>query len=123
MTLRTRSVLRATRHARLRARLRGTGVRPRLSVFRSAKHLSVQLVDDGTSRTVLGLSDAHLPKSEAPPDGTRPGVARAFALGQLLAARAREQGITTVVFDRGGYAYHGRVQAVADGARAGGLQF
>lgn len=114
---------RALRHRRLRARVHGTAERPRLSVFRSARHLAVQLVDDDAGRTLIGLTDAHV-KSEARSgeDGKR-GVARARALGKLVAEQARAKGMTTVVFDRGGYAYHGQVQAVADGARAGGLQF
>lgn len=120
----TRRDQRQIRHRRLRARLRGTPSCPRVSVFRSARHLAVQLVDDEASRTLLGLTDAHLAAAETKdvPEVMGPKVARAFALGQLLAERARGQGIATVVFDRGGYAYHGQVRAVAEGARAGGLK-
>lgn len=117
---------RQVRHHRLRARVHGTAARPRLSVFRSAKHLSVQLIDDVRARTLLGLADGHLRAAGVTPSSGKdmsPGVARAFTLGKLLAERAREQGITTVVFDRGGYEYHGQVKAVADGAREGGLVF
>lgn len=119
----TKLTQRQIRHRRLRARVRGTASRPRLSVFRSARHLMVQLVDDQDSRTILGLTDAHLARvktTDAQKNMTR-GVARAFALGHLLAGKARAKGITAVVFDRGGYAYHGQVRAVAEGARAGGL--
>lgn len=120
----SRSALRRVRHARVRARVLGTVKRPRLSVFRSAKHLAVQLIDDESSRTLLGLSEVHLGKEAQLPKGTvNPGVARAFALGKVLARRAGERGISTVVFDRGGYAYHGQVKAVAEGAREGGLKF
>lgn len=137
-------LLRSVRRRRIRARVLGTAERPRLSVFRSHRHLAVQLVDDTSGKTVLGLTDTHLARSrgtlskaehgqqrrasgeplrirEANPEGTPPGVARAHALGQLLAERAREQGITAVVFDRSGYAYAGQVRAVAEGARTGGL--
>lgn len=120
---RTKLNQRQIRHRRLRARLRGTASRPRLSVFRSARHLVVQLIDDQASRTLLGLTDRHLAslKTTDTPRAMTRGVARAFALGQLLSERAREKGITAVVFDRGGFAYHGQVRAVAEGARAGGL--
>lgn len=117
---------RQIRHRRLRARLRGSADRPRLSVFRSARHLVVQLVDDAASRTLLGLTDASQGVSAQRPSASQgektAGVARAFALGKLLAERARAQGMTRAVFDRGGYAYHGQVKAVADGAREGGLE-
>lgn len=117
-----RATGRLVRHRRLRARVHGTAQRPRLSVFRSARHLVVQLVDDGGAQTLLGLTDQHVSKGDAPKDAT-PGVARAWALGKLLAERAKGKGISRIVFDRGGYAYHGQVRAVAEGARAGGLQF
>ena len=118
----TRSIRRAERHRRLRARVHGTAARPRLSVFRSKKHLFVQIVDDDAARTLCMVHDKLLPKKIDGGEGRSPGVARAFALGTLLAKRARELGITRVVFDRGGHPYHGRVEAVADGARAGGLE-
>ena len=131
MTRASRTVLRAVRRRRIRGRLRGTASRPRLSVFRSAKHVTVQLIDDTASATLLGVSDAHLQKER----GTRKAaesseteqrnqrVSRAFALGKFVAEQASARGITAVVFDRGGYAYHGQVKAIADGARAGGLTF
>lgn len=112
--------LRGARRRRIRARVRGTATRPRLSVFRSARHLFVQLIDDAAGRTVLAVGDQHLP------EGTRTnekGAGKALALGKLLATRAQERGIRSVVFDRSGYAYAGRVKAIADGAREGGLKF
>lgn len=117
-----RSSLRKIRHRRIRARVQGTADRPRLSVFRSARHIAVQLIDDQASRTLLSVSDGQLPS--AGPAGSAQatrGVARAFAVGKLLAERARAQGIGRAVFDRSGYAYHGQVKAVAEGARAGGV--
>lgn len=132
MTRASRTVLRAVRRRRIRGRVRGTAIRPRLSVFRSARHVTVQLIDDTASATLLGVSDAHLPKergttrgaAESSDPGQRSrGVARAFALGKFIAEQASARGITAVVFDRGGYAYHGQVKAIADGARAGGLTF
>ncbi len=115
---------RRRRHRRIRARLHGTAQRPRLSVFRSKKRLFLQLVDDVSGLTLVAVHDVHLQENAGTSsDGRSGGVARAFALGKLLAVLAGERGITTVVFDRGGYAYHGRVQAVADGARAGGMTF
>jgi large subunit ribosomal protein L18 len=110
---------RVVRHER--SRVQGTARRPRLSVFRSKKHLVLQLVDDEASRTLAAVSDRQL--STAATDGRSPGEARAFVLGKLLAEKARGAGVTAAVFDRSGYAYHGRVKAIADGARAGGLVF
>ncbi len=113
---------RVVRHRRVRARIMGTAERPRISVFRSAKHLVAQVIDDRLGKTMAAASDAELEdgswKMEA---GIGRKVSAARALGKLLAERARAKGVTSVVFDRGGYAYHGRVQAVADGAREGGL--
>lgn len=120
----TRTLLRTTRHKRIRARVRGTPTRPRLSVFRSARHLTVQLIDDEASTTLVGVTDAHLPAQKTSGSGTASaGVAQAFGLGQLIAVLAKERGITRAVFDRGGYAYHGTVKAVAEGARTRGLVF
>jgi large subunit ribosomal protein L18 len=110
---------RARRHLRVRKRVRGTAGRPRLVVFRSAKHIYAQLVDDDQGRTLVGASD----RSEGVAVEGSGKVAKSFALGRLIAARAKERGVTRVVFDRGGYLYHGRVKAVADGARKGGLEF
>ncbi len=115
----SRSERRYRRHLRVRKRVSGSASRPRLVVFRSLKHIYAQLVDDGRGVVLLGVSD----RSEGiQADG--PGkVAKGKAAGKLLAEKARGQGITTVVFDRAGYRYHGRVRAVAEGAREGGLEF
>lgn len=116
--IRTRADERYRRHLRVRKKVRGTAARPRLVVFRSSKHIYAQLVDDDRRVTLVGASDRS--------DGLQveaPGkVSKGLALGQLIAAKAKAQGITRVVFDRAGYRYHGRVKAVADGARKGGLE-
>lgn len=117
--LRTREDRRYRRHLRVRGKVRGTAARPRLVVFRSAKHIYAQLVDDDRRSTLLGASD----RSAGIQVEGQGKTAKSFALGQLIAAKAKEQGIARVVFDRGGYQYHGRVKAVADGARKGGLEF
>ena len=115
----TRQERRYRRKLRIRKKVRGTAGRPRLVVYRSLKHIYAQLVDDDQGRTLLGVSDL----AEAL-EIERPGkVGRGHAVGKLLAAKAKEQGIGAVVFDRGGYPYHGRVRAVAEGAREGGLEF
>ena len=107
------------RHLRVRKKVQGTPERPRLVVFRSSKHIYAQVVDDDRGVTLLGASD----RTEGiQVDGTGK-TARSFALGRLIAAKAKGKGIAKVVFDRGGYQYHGRVKAVADGARKGGLEF
>lgn len=114
------------RARRTRAKLFGTATKPRLSVFRSNAGLFVQLIDDATSKTLVSGStkDVTTPVAQTPDGAALVGkVAVAFTLGQMLAEKAQKAGISTVVFDRGSYAYHGRVKAVADGARAGGLAF
>src|ERR1051325_5112182 len=116
---RTREERRYRRHLRVRKRVTGTPERPRLVVFRSIKHVYAQLVDDDRGATLLGVSD----DSEGLVLDGKGKVARAKAPGKLLAARAKAAGIGKVVFDRAGYRYHGRVKAVADGAREGGLEF
>jgi large subunit ribosomal protein L18 len=110
---------RRRRHFRVRRKIRGTGERPRLVVYRSLKHIYAHLVDDDRGVVLLGVAD-NSEKVEASAGGK---VARGFAVGVALAGRAKERGITRVVFDRAGYAYHGRVKAVAEGARKGGLEF
>ena len=115
----TREERRYRRHLRVRKKVAGSVERPRLVVFRSIKHIYAQLVDDNRGATILGVSDG---SEGLTLDGTSK-VAKAKAAGKLLAERAKAQGITKVVFDRSGYRYHGRVQAVADGAREGGLEF
>ena len=109
-----RQELRYRRHLRVRKRVGGTAERPRLVVFRSLKHIYAQLVDDTSNRTLATVSDHKLTgkKSE-----------RSSAVGKLIAQKAKDAGLSRVVFDRAGYRYHGRVKAVADGAREGGLEF
>jgi large subunit ribosomal protein L18 len=115
----TRREQRYRRHLRVRQKVAGTLERPRLVVFRSLKHISAQLVNDDLGVTILGVTDT---SEGIAVEGTGK-VARAKAVGKLVAERAKAAGFTSVVFDRAGYRYHGRVQAVADGARAGGLEF
>jgi large subunit ribosomal protein L18 len=115
----TRREQRYRRHLRVRQKVAGTLERPRLVVFRSLKHISAQLVNDDLGVTILGVTD----NSEGIAVEGSGKVARAKAVGKLVAEKAKAAGITSVVFDRAGYRYHGRVQAVADGARAGGLEF
>jgi len=118
-----RGLQRKRRHFRVRTKVQGSADRPRLVVFRSLKNIEGQLVDDGAGRTVLGLSTLAAELKGFKAEGKNPRVAQAFAAGKLLGEKAKAQGITAVVFDRGGYRYHGRVKAFADGARKGGLEF
>ena len=120
---RSRRLQRSRRHARVRNKVSGTAERPRLVVFRSLKNIEGQLVDDDARRTVLGVSTLASDLRGFEAEGEWPKVERAYAAGKLLGERAREQGVTSVVFDRGGYRYHGRVKAFAEGAREGGLSF
>ena len=108
---------RKARQRRIRARVSGSKGRPRLAVFRSNKHLFIQIIDDAKHVTLVSLADTDMPK------GKGKGVAGAKELGIALAKKAKEAKITKVVFDRRGYAYHGIVKAVAEGAREGGLEF
>ena len=110
---------RRRRHLRVRKKVHGTPERPRLVVFRSAKHIYAQVVDDTRGVTLVGASD----RSDGIAVEGAGKVARSLALGKLIASRAKERGIGRVVFDRGGFRYHGRIKAVADGARTGGLEF
>jgi large subunit ribosomal protein L18 len=107
------------RHARLRKKVQGTPERPRLAVKRSSRHILVQLIDDLAGHTIASASSLEADVREL--DGDK--KVRAAEVGKLVAARAREAGVTTVVFDRGGYDYHGRIAALADAAREGGLEF
>ncbi len=109
---------RARRHRRVRAKVRGTAERPRLVVFRSNRGIEAQLVDDERGRTLAAASWLALEKGFKGDKSEQ-----AAEVGKLLAASARKAGIETCVFDRGGYLYHGRVKALADGAREGGLSF
>lgn len=108
---------------RVRAKIYGTPERPRLSVFRSLKQMYAQLVDDLNRKTLASLSTLSAPVKEQSPGGKRTKGDRAKLLGKALAELARSKGIEKVVFDRNRYRYHGRVKALADGAREGGLKF
>ena len=116
-TLSTRQA-RERRHRRIRGKVAGTPERPRLAVFRSNKGIFAQLVDDQSGRTIAGASWLGVKKSFK---GTK--TEQATEVGKALAEVAKKAGIESVVFDRGGYLYHGRVKALADGAREGGLKF
>ena len=117
MAIKSKSAARARRHARLRKKISGTELRPRLVVNRSARHVFVQLVDDSKGHTVASASTLETDLRSFDGDNT----AKARKVGELVAERAKAAGIEAVVFDRGGNKYHGRVAAVADGAREGGL--
>jgi large subunit ribosomal protein L18 len=110
---------RKKRHLRIRKRLFGTAVRPRLNVFRSSKHIYAQLIDDVNGHTLAAASS--LDKELGLKNGAN--VEAATAVGALIAKKAQEKGLTEVVFDRGGYLYHGRIKALAEAAREAGLQF
>ena len=110
---------RLRRHRRVRKRIIGTSACPRLCVFRSARHIYAQLVDDTTGRTLASASSLEAAVREA----SGPKKDRAKQVGKLIAERAKAAGVGRVAFDRGGYAYHGRVASLASGAREGGLQF
>ena len=114
-----RRVARQARHARLRKNLRGTAETPRLVVHRSARHMHVQIIDDMAGHTLAAASTTEADVRALEGDKK----ARGAKVGELIAARAKEAGIETVKFDRGGYKYHGRVAALADAAREGGLKF
>ncbi len=117
MTVASASQRRLRRRRRVRAKVAGTAERPRISVFRSNRGISAQLVDDGAGRTLAAVNWVEDPLR---------GLARmeqAAEAGRLLAQRGREQGVERAVFDRGGYRYHGRVRALAEAAREGGLRF
>jgi len=114
-------VARARRRARVRRRLRGSDARPRLSVFRSGRHMYAQVITDAQGRTLLAVST--LSKDARLESGNPATVEAAKQIGLLVAKRCLEQGIRSVVFDRNGFLYHGRVRALADGAREGGLEF
>ena len=116
MTVATKPAMRLRRRRRVRAKVSGTAERPRLSVFRSNRGISAQLIDDEAGRTLVAVNWTE-------PDLRGLGrMEQAKRVGAVIAERAREAGVETVVFDRGGYRYHGRVQALADGAREAGLK-
>jgi large subunit ribosomal protein L18 len=114
----TKRQARERRHRRIRGKVAGTAERPRLAVFRSNRGIEAQLVDDEEGRTLAGASWLHLPKSFK---GSK--TEQAVEVGKLLAENAKRAGIETAVFDRGGYLFHGRVKALAEAAREGGLRF
>ena len=111
----SRDALRRKRHSRIRLRITGTTERPRLSVFRSAKYIYAQVIDDSSGRTLAAAS------SREADLGVSTGVDTARSVGKALAERAKAAGVSAVVLDRGGYQYHGRVRSLAEGAREGGL--
>jgi large subunit ribosomal protein L18 len=121
MITKDRRAPREKRHYRLRRWVRGTAARPRLAVFRSLNHIYAQVVDDETGRTLVAADSRSKEFRTGQPRGGN--VAAAKAVGTLLAERAKAAGLARVVFDRGGFKYHGRVKALADAARAGGLEF
>ncbi len=119
----SRRLQRQRRHFRVRNKIKGTAARPRLVVFRSLKNIEGQLVDDDAAVTLVGMSTLAPGLRDFKAEGQNRRVEHAFAAGKLLAEKAKSEGIDAVVFDRGGYRYHGRVKAFADGAREGGLAF
>jgi len=117
-----RSLRRKRTHRRVRARVSGTSERPRLSVYKSSKYIYAQVIDDLKGETVAQASSSE-PALRTRFEGGGDSRAAAKVIGETVAERAREKGIERVVFDRGGYIYHGRIKAVADGAREKGLEF
>ncbi|MBI2670219.1 MAG: 50S ribosomal protein L18 [Candidatus Yanofskybacteria bacterium] len=117
---------REKRHNRVRAKVRGTKETPRVSVFRSSRHVFVQIIDDATGKTLISASDI-LKVKNSMKSGTKikkeSKTARADLIGETLAKKAKDMRISKVVFDRGGYKYHGRIRALAEGLRRGGLKF
>ncbi len=113
--------LRQVRHARVRQTVIGKASCPRLSVWRGLKSITAQLIDDDQGATLATARSAEIKPAKV--EGKKGKVTIAYLVGKLLAERAQAKGITSVVFDRGGYSYHGRVEALAEGARAGGLKF
>jgi large subunit ribosomal protein L18 len=117
MTVKTKPEVRLRRRRRVRAKVRGSAARPRISVFRSNRGIFAQLIDDDSGRTLASVSWTESALRDLGP------LEQAKRAGELLAERAKAAGVESAVFDRGGYQYHGRVQALADGAREGGLAF
>ncbi len=114
--MKSRQILRKKRHLRARHKVMGTAQRPRLSIFRSLRHLYVQLIDDESGKTLLAMSDYTLEKKSD-------ALANAKMIGQEIAKMAKSKKITEIIFDKSGFSYHGQVKAVAEGARDGGLKF
>lgn len=119
MAANTKRGARQRRHARVRKKVTGTAERPRLAVFRSNRHIGAQVIDDRSGRT-LAAASTYKPSLRSGATGNKEAAAE---VGRLIADRAKAAGVTAVVFDRGGNLYHGRVAAVADAAREGGLEF
>ena len=118
----TKQEKRQVRRYRIRKKIAGAPDRPRISVYRSLNHIYAQIIDDTSGRTLAAAADT-LPEVLGKITDSKGKVARAHAVGLVLAERARAQGVTKAAFDRGGYLYHGRVKALAEGARKGGLEF
>ena len=121
MSVRTKQDIRTRLHDRIRKKIRGTPARPRLAVFRSGAHIYAQLVDDEAGQTLVAACS--LDKDVKAKQKSGGNVAAAKEVGGLIASRAKGKGIAAVVFDRGGFQYHGRIKALADAAREGGLKF
>jgi large subunit ribosomal protein L18 len=119
--LKTTRAARIRRHARVRRRVKGSSARPRLTVYRSLTHIYAQVVDDVRRRTIVAASDVESDVKSKVTGKKKADVAS--LVGALVAERAREKGVSQVVFDRGGYPFHGRVKSLAEAARAGGLSF
>jgi len=117
MRIRTNKDARNRVHLRIRKKVQGSASRPRLNIFRSLKHIYAQVIDDESGRTLVAAST----REKGQPQGAN--IQAATAIGKLVAERCKEKGIETVVFDRGGFRYHGRVKALADAAREAGLKF
>lgn len=121
MSIVSRGERRVRKHVRVRKTVAGDALRPRLNVFRSSKHIYAQIVDDVNGRTVVAASSLSKELKEQLKTGADRAAAR--AVGKLIAQKAKEKSVVKVVFDRGGYVYHGRVKELAEGAREGGLKF
>jgi large subunit ribosomal protein L18 len=121
MKIKTKEDIRTRIRSRIRKKLSGTTSRPRLAVFRSQGHIYAQVIDDDEGRTMCAASSLDKDLRSKAKRGSN--VAAAKAVGQLIATRAKEKGVDAVVFDRGGFQYHGRIKALADAAREGGLKF
>ena len=121
MAIKTKEDIRGRIRARIRKQLAGSPERPRLAVFRSQSHIYAQVIDDDSGRTLCAASSLDKELKGRMKRGSTVDAAK--AVGQLIASRAREKGVEAVVFDRGGFQYHGRIKALADAARAGGLVF
>jgi large subunit ribosomal protein L18 len=115
-------IARAKRVSRIRKKIKGTADRPRLRVFKSSKHIYAQIIDDSVGKTIAFMSTVDKAFDTVAGDG-KDKISAAETVGKLLAERAKAAGIDKVVFDRGGFIYHGRIKAISDGARKGGLQF